>query len=46
MIVAIFALLIILTIASTLTMQFKFKQENSILISFLGISLLLYLGKK
>lgn len=43
MLVAIKFIIIILSIASCFTIKFKFKQENSILITFLSIGLLLYI---
>lgn len=36
-------LFIIMSISSFLTQKFNFKQENSILISFVGINLILYI---
>lgn len=43
MIVTLIVLAIVLSIATTLTIRFKFKQENSILITFLSIGFILYL---
>ncbi len=42
MIAVIEFLIIVLIIASCITIKFKFKQENSIVITFLGITLLIY----
>ncbi len=44
MIVSIFALFIILSISFALNIQFRIKQENSVLITFLGIAIFLYLA--
>ena len=43
MLVAIKFIIIVLSVASCITIKFKFKQENSILITFLFIGILLYL---
>lgn len=44
MLTSIIAIIILISIASCITEKFKFKQENSILITFLSIALFLYIS--